>query len=119
MILVDTSLWIDHLRKGDQKLAAMLDADRVVSHPMVLGELACGYIKNRIEILSSIAELPWAEEATHAEVHGMIERHRLHGRGLSYIDTHLLASARLSGVPLLTRDKRLKQVATDLAIAAD
>lgn len=113
MILVDTSVWIDHLRSGEPSLAAALEGGRVMMHPFVLGELACGNLKNRGEVLKLLGDLPAAPTATDPEALEFIERRALMGRGIGYIDVHLLASIALSGdARLWTRDRRL--AATEL-----
>ncbi len=118
MILVDTSVWVDHLREGAPALAAALEQGEVLTHPFVLGELACGKLKNRGEVLQLMGELPGALMATDAEALDFIERRALMGRGIGYIDVHLLASVVLAGsVRLWTRDKRLAAVADDLDLA--
>ncbi len=118
MILVDTSVWIDHLRKGAPALAAALEESRVLLHPFVLGELACGNLKNRGEVLRLLSDLPTAPTVTDLEALGFIERRALMGRGIGYIDIHLLASATLAGTARLwTRDKRLAAVAAELGLA--
>ena len=118
MILVDTSVWIDHLRSGETALAAALEDGRVLMHPFVLGELACGTLKNRDEVLDLLGNLPAAPTATDPEVLGLIERRALMGRGIGYIHVHLLASAALADVGRLwTRDRRLAAVATELELA--
>jgi predicted nucleic acid-binding protein len=118
VILVDTSVWADHLRTGLQALAAVLERGGVLMHPFVQGELACGNLKNRREVLRLLGELPAAPVATDAEVLEFIERRALMGRGMGYIDVHLLASVVLAGgVQLWTRDKRLAAVAADLKVA--
>jgi predicted nucleic acid-binding protein len=118
MILVDTSVWVDHLRKGAPALAAALKRGGVLTHPFVLGELACGDLKNRGEVLQLLGELPGAPMATDTEALDFIERRALMGRGIGYIDVHLLASAVLAGsVRLWTRDRRLAAVAEDLKLA--
>ncbi|HET6655459.1 MAG TPA: type II toxin-antitoxin system VapC family toxin [Gammaproteobacteria bacterium] len=115
MILVDTSVWIDHFRSGDTALAALLDRGEVLSHPLVLGELACGNIGNRVETLHLLSHLPQALTATDAEVLGFIEHNQLMGRGIGYIDAHLLAATALSDASRLwTRDKRLATVAAEM-----
>ena len=117
MILVDTSVWIDHLRSGEPALATALEAGRVLMHPFVLGELACGNLKNRSEVLRLLGDLPAAPTATDPEALGLIERRALMGRGVGYIDVHLLASAALAGVgQLWTRDSRLAAVAGEFGI---
>lgn len=118
MILVDTSVWVEHLRKGTPALAAALQQPRVLTHPFVVGELACGKLKNRDEVLQLLGELPAAPAATDAEALDFIERRALMGRGIGYIDVHLLASVALAGTARLwTRDKRLAAVAKDLELA--
>lgn len=118
MILVDTSVWIDHLRAGDTHLVALLNGSRVLMHPFVLGELACGNLHNREEVLVLLKGLPQATVATDDEVLFFIERHALMGRGIGYVDAHLLAAVTLSGAARLwTRDKRLRRVANSLALA--
>ncbi|HET9425599.1 MAG TPA: type II toxin-antitoxin system VapC family toxin [Gemmatimonadaceae bacterium] len=108
MILVDTSVWIDHLRKGDAALEEALMNGEVLTHSFVIGELACGNIANRREILDLLAELPRAREATHEEVMAMVDRRRLMGRELGYVDAHLLAASLLTPeTRLWTRDRRL------------
>jgi predicted nucleic acid-binding protein len=118
MILVDTSVWIDHLRVGDEGLVTLLDSAQVLCHPFVVGELACGNLRNRGEALTLFGELPRVAVATDAEVLYFIEQHGLMGRGIGYIDAHLLAAVSLAGpARLWTRDKRLGAVATDLGLA--
>ncbi len=118
MILVDTSVWIDHLRSGEPSLAASLEAGWVMMHPFVLGELACGNLANRSEVLELLGNLPAAPTATDPEALDFIERRSLMGRGVGYIDVHLLASIALSGDGRLwTRDRRLAAAATDLELA--
>jgi predicted nucleic acid-binding protein len=118
VILVDTSVWIDHLRSGELSLAAALEAGRVMMHPFVLGELACGNLANRSEVLELLGNLPAAPTATDPEAVDFIERRSLMGRGVGYIDVHLLASIALSGDGRLwTRDRRLAAAATDLELA--
>ena len=117
MVLVDTSVWVAHLRRGNIGLEALLDEGHVVCHPLVVGELACGNLKNRSGILSLLQDLPMATPAEHEEVMRFIENHSLMGKGLGYIDMHLLASAILSRVPLWTLDKKLKQASLKLGLA--
>jgi hypothetical protein len=118
MILADTSVWVDHLREGAPALAVALEQAGVLMHPFVRGELACGNLKNRGEVLRLLGELPAAPLATDAEVLDFIEQRALMGRGLGYIDVHLLASVALAGsARLWTRDKRLATVATALNLA--
>ena len=117
MILVDTSVWVDHLREGDAALRAALLDGRVITHPFVIGELACGTMRRRAEILGLLNALPAARVATHEEALALIEGHRLAGAGIGWIDVHLLASARLSHVRLWTRDQRLVAAARQLNVA--
>ena len=118
MILVDTSVWIDHLRAGDKYLAALLTATRVLMHPFVLGEMACGNLGNRAEVLKLLADLPEATVATDLEALYFIERQALMGRGIGYIDAQLLAAVSLSPhTKLWTTDKRLGKVAISLNMA--
>ena len=117
MILVDTSVWIDHLRAGDDELAALLNGSRVLMHPFVLGELACGNLRNRELVLRLLKDLPRAAVATDEEVLFFIERHALMGRGIGYVDAHLLAAVTLSdSARLWTRDKGLRALANELAL---
>jgi len=119
VILVDSSIWIDHLRANDQNLARLLNRGQVLAHGFVIGELALGNLLQRAEILRLLGDLPQAVIATDAEVLHFIDANRLHGLGIGYIDTHLLASTRLSAdARLWTRDKRLHAVAAKLALAA-
>ena len=118
MVLVDTSVWVDHLRQGDAALIRLLDAQQVLMHPLVSGELACGNLKNRKNLLGLFDALPHAMEAEHAEVRTFIETRKLMGKGLGYADISLLAAAALnSGAHLWTRDKRLEDAARRLGLA--
>ena len=117
MILVDTSIWIDHLRTGDKELAELLTNSQVLMHPFILGELACGNLRQRTEILTLLKDLPQATTARDDEVLYFIERHELMGRGIGYIDAHLLASVVLDGgAHLWTRDKRLQAIAGEFGL---
>ena len=118
MILVDTSVWIDHLRHGDRALAALLERNQVLSHPFVIGELALGHLRQREAILAALQDLPRADVAGDAEVLVFIDRQELFGFGIGYIDAHLLASVRLTPDALLwTRDRRLAAAAGRLSLA--
>jgi predicted nucleic acid-binding protein len=117
MILVDTSVWIDHLRQGDSSLKQLLAQAQVMCHPMVLGELACGNLKSSSMVLDLLADLPGASVASEAEVLGFIQAQSLFGLGIGYVDVHLCASAKLHGIQLWTRDKRLQAVAVRLGLA--
>ena len=118
MIVVDTSVWVDHLRGSDQALAIALEAGDVLVHPFVVGELACGNLAHRQEVLSLLRALPQAQVASVEEGLAFIEGRQLMGRGIGYVDVHLLASVALDGAATLwTRDRRLAAVASDLSLA--
>ena len=117
MILVDTSVWVDHLRANDKALVALLDTGAVLAHPFVIGELALGNLRQREIVLNALCDLPQASAATDAEVLEFIDRHTLFGRGIGYIDAHLLAAVQLTaGATLWTTDKRLHGVAVELGL---
>lgn len=119
-VLADTSVWVDHLRMSNVTLTALLEDERVAVHPFVTGELACGNLRNRQEVLDLLGAMPVAPVATAYEALSFIERHRLMGRGIGYVDVHLLASVSLlSDARLWTLDKRLDAVARGLKLAAD
>ncbi len=119
MILVDTCVWVNHLRYGDPALAGALKSGRVLMHAFVLGKLACGNLKNRDKRLKLLGDLPVVPTATDLEVLGMIERCTLMGRGIGYIDVHLLTSTALAGgARMWTRDKRLAAAAAELGLLA-
>jgi predicted nucleic acid-binding protein len=115
-MLVDTSVWVDHLRRGNATLVVLLEQTQVWTHAFVVGELACGNLAQRNKLLSALTALPHAPLAGHDEVLAFLESHRLMGRGLGWVDIHLLASARLAKLPFWTLDKRLAAVATDLQL---
>jgi predicted nucleic acid-binding protein len=117
MILVDTSIWVDHLRQGDARLKKLLVAGQVAIHPFVVGELALGNLRQRNIVLASLRDLPHTVSASDEEVFDFIERHALAGLGIGWVDAHLLDSARLSTDYLCTRDKRLGAVAVQLGLA--
>lgn len=117
MWLVDTSVWVDHFRKGNEQLAALLNEAQVCSHPYIIGELACGRMGNRREILDLMQALPRVIQAEQEEALEMVERNRLFGKGIGWIDVHLLCSALLTGVPLWTLDSRLFKIARELGAA--
>jgi len=120
MILVDSTVWIDHLRAHDERLAQLLMDGQVIVHPFVTGELALGNLKNRDEVLMRMQDLPQAAMATVAEVLGLINVQNLFGLGIGYLDAHLLASVLLvPGSRLWTRDKRLLTAATKLGISVN
>jgi len=118
MILVDTSVWIDHLRKGNTRLSSLLLNAGVLIHPFVVGELACGNLHNRNRILNLLGDLPTSRVADDREVLFFIERNELMGRGIGYIDAHLLASVSLfGGARLWTVDRKLNDVAVQLGLS--
>ncbi len=114
MVLVDTSVWVNHLRKSDKHLEKLLIKGDVVCHTHIIGELACGNIKNRKEIISLLRALPMASPIEFEEFLYFIEQNQLNGKGIGFVDIHLLASAQLSQIPLWTEDKRLMTAAIEL-----
>lgn len=118
MVLVDTSVWVDYLRDGDEVLAQLLTQGQVCIHPMVIGELACGRLQNREQLMALWQNLPAPVEAGHQEAMFLLESRSLMGKGIGYVDLHLLAACLLSGdITLWTRDKRLMQVSESLEVA--
>lgn len=119
MILVDTSVWIDHLRRTEVTLQELLLARQVLLHPFVIGELAMGNLRARENIIRDLRKLPQAVAASHNEILGFIDQKALFGQGIGYVDAHLLASVRLTpGASLWTRDKHLLAVSHKLGVAA-
>jgi len=116
MVLVDTSIWIKHLRKTEPQLVELLDQALVLMHPLILGELACGSLNNRTGILGHLGALPAAVSASDEETLGLIEDRRLWGRGIGWIDAHLVASALLANCRLWTADERLRRVCEDVGV---
>jgi predicted nucleic acid-binding protein len=120
MILVDTSIWIDHLHRSDAALSALLDEAQVCTHPMIIGELALGSLRDRATVLGLLNDLPRTPLAAHAEVLTFVEAHVLYGIGLSLVDAHLLAALRLNPPDRLwTRDRRLRSAADKVGVASD
>jgi hypothetical protein len=118
MILVDTSIWVDHLRAANGQLAALLEAGQVLAHPFVTGELALGRLRQRDLVLNALADLPQSKVARDEEVRHFIDQHALFGVGIGYVDAHLLAAVRLTSTATLwTRDNRLHAVADRLGLA--
>ena len=119
MVLVDTSIWILHLRSANHTLIDLLRGARVATHPFIIGELACGSLCQRKYFLELLSLLPQAKAASNQEVLGFIEEKKLYSQGIGWIDAHLLASARLSNIDIFTTDKSLAKVATKLGIFYD
>ncbi len=116
MVLVDTSIWVTHLRQGNRQLENLLMDAEVMCHPFIIGELACGNLKNRNEIISLLHSLPMAPTIEFDEFLFFIDQNHLMGKGVGFVDVHFLASAQLTGVPLWTADKRLKSAADQLEL---
>lgn len=118
MVLLDTSVWVDHLRHGDQAVVRVLESGRALVHPFVIGEIACGTLRARAQVMGLLGSLPKAPLASDEEVLYFIERQALMGRGLGYIDMHLLAAVAIAaGSRLWTRDKQLRLAAVELGLA--
>lgn len=117
MILVDTSVWVDHFRRKNERLIRLLEEGEVYCHEFVIGELTLGHLKNREEILTLLQALPQVSVAQHGEALAFVSLGRLFGKGIGWIDLHLLASARLGRAGLWTLDKKLAQIASDLGIS--
>ena len=120
MVLVDTSIWVDYIRAGNEQLADLLRENRVLMHEMVLGELACGSLQQRADSLAILGNLPRVDVVTYPEVLAFIEAMQLFGCGVGYVDNHLLASVHLNpGTQLWSRDRRLVDAAQRLGVAFD
>ena len=117
MVIVDTSIWVTHLREGSRHLEDLLSDAQVICHSFIVGELACGNIRNRKEILSLLQTLPLAPTVSLDEVLYFVEHNKLTGTGIGFVDAHLLASAKLAGLPLWTSDKRLRAAAVKLELS--
>ena len=117
MILVDTSVWVDHFRRRSRHLSALLGDGLVVCHPFIIGELACGQLANRDELLTLMQSLPSASTIARKEILFFIDRNYLAGKGVGFVDLHLLASARLDELELWTADRRLNKIAAELQLA--
>ena len=117
MVLVDTSVWITHLRKGEEQLKALLHDLRVISHPFIVDELACGNIGNRGEVLDLLRALPACEIVTNREFGYFLEQNRLMEKGVGFVDVHIIASAKLAGVSFWTADRKLHGIAREIGIS--
>ena len=117
MILADTSVWIKHFREGQTHLISLLEQGFIACHPFIIGELACGSLKNRSEIINLLEALPKVKVLEHSEAMEFIESQELMSLGIGYIDTHLLGSSLISDCPLWTFDKALKKTARFLNTA--
>jgi len=115
-VLVDTSVWIDHFRRRNARLSNLLESAQVWIHPFIIGELACGNLSRRTEVISLLEALPTVPLLDHEDVLHFIDVQHLHGRGLGWIDIHLLASARVAGLPLWTLDRRFALATKELSI---
>jgi predicted nucleic acid-binding protein len=111
MVLADTSIWVDHLRKSNGQLIELLNNGEVFCHPFIIGELACGYIKNRQEIITALRALPQSAFIEHDEIMVFIEKNNIMGKGLGYIDIAILGSSLVTGIPLWTFDQKLNAIA--------
>ena len=116
MVLVDTSVWIDHFRSTENRLVTLLEDEEVVIHPLIIGELACGNLKNRKQLLYLLHDLPAVNVVEDEELLQFIENRQLYGCGVGLIDIHLLASAILDAVPLWTMDNKLRKIARKLSV---
>lgn len=116
MVLVDTSVWIDHLRNGNRKLYELLVANEVCSHEFIYGEMFCGNVKNRNDFFENLLQLPFLQTVQHSEAIYFLNMHQLFGRGIGWIDVHLMASSYLNDVKIFTKERNLKVIADELDI---
>jgi predicted nucleic acid-binding protein len=116
LVLADTSIWVTHFRKSENHLIQLLESGFVVCHPFIIGELACGSLKNRNEIIQLLEALPNVPVLDHQEVMSFIESRKIMSKGIGYVDIHLLGSSLISDIPLWTLDKSLAKVASTLKI---
>jgi predicted nucleic acid-binding protein len=118
MILVDTSIWVDHFRNGNARLSDLLNDQQVLMHPFIIGELSLGLLKNRLQIMDLLSKLPLAPVVEHEEVMATVVKHRLSGTGIGWVDAHLIASALLGDAKLLTADKPLLKATQVTGVSA-
>jgi len=116
MVIVDTSVWVENLRTGNDQLEELLIEAEVICHEFIIGELACGNLRNRGEILGLLKALPVSPTVGHLEFLHFIDEQQLMGRGIGFVDVHLLASAQLSGVPIWTVDRKLAEISKALSL---
>ena len=116
MILPDTSVWVEHIRSSNPRLEEFLLDSQIFVHPFVIGEIACGNLRDRAQVLGFFGDLPCAVMAAHSEALRLVEEHRLWGRGITWIDVHLLASSLLTGCRLWTLDRPLREAARKLNV---
>lgn len=116
MILADASVWINHLRRGDKNFSSVLSEEMVLTHPFIIGELALGQIRNRRQFLHDLSLLPQAALARDSEVMAWVEKNRMYGKGIGWVDAHLLVSSLLSHADLWTEDSALKRAARSLGV---
>ncbi len=112
--LIDTSIWIDHLRNKNEPLIQLLEDNQVYIHPFIIGEIACGNLKNRNEVMNLLKQLPEAAITMHEEALKFLYNHKLSGKGIGWVDIHLLSSCALTSIKLLTLDKRLQRIADNI-----
>ena len=117
MILVDTSVWIAHLRSRNEALATVLVEGQTLTHPFIIGEIACGALRNRAQVIEDLRALPSAKVVTDGEAMALVENRRLWGKGIGWIDAHLLASSIISNCALWTQDRALRRAAVELGLA--
>ncbi|MEO8026261.1 MAG: PIN domain-containing protein [Bryobacteraceae bacterium] len=118
MILADTSVWVEHFRNGDPPFAVLLEEEEIATHEFIVGELACGNLANRARTLALLGLIQRLPSVGHEDVLAFVETHRLYGRGLGWIDMHLLAAAWHSGAKILTLDRAMQTAAEALRLAA-
>ena len=116
MTLVDTSIWVDHLRDGNLRLTALLTNQEVLIHPFIVGELSLGLLQNRVQIMDLLSKLPQAPAAEHGEVMAAVVKHKLSGMGIGWVDAHLIASALIAAASLFTLDRSHQKAAQNSGV---